>query len=395
LTCPLHRRYRGANSHGATHLPDRITARVAIVGSGPTGAAAALALLQRGVEDVALLDSHEFPRDKTCGSGLSPRAIEVLQQLEVWDEDVKPIAYPIRGLRIVTRRGREAYVSADDHDSAAVCLRHDFDYALHRAALRRGARFVPLFKARDGIVEERPGGSRWVGVRAADGREVRADFVVIANGAHATLTLDSRPKRVIHTIMGWWEGVPFRPHHVEMIWDDLVLPCYGWLFPESDTRVNIGITYDDDDHRKNARALFERFLDRHYRERLAGARALRPWCGFPIVYRYRPQRLSSPGRLVAGEAGRLTHPATGEGISQGMDSALFAAEAIADVLAGRSSEPEALRRYDRRCARRFLPSFWLGRAFRGALRTPLLDGIVAATSRPAVQRAAARFLAHF
>jgi flavin-dependent dehydrogenase len=377
-------------------VPDHLTARVAIVGSGPTGSATALALLQRGVDDVTLLDSHAFPRHKTCGSGLSPRAIEVLRQLGVWDEDVKPIAYPIRGLRIVTRSGREAYVSAGDRHEAAVCLRHDLDYALHRAALRRGAHFVPRFHAREGIVEPCGGGSRWVGVRAADGREVRADFVVVANGAHAdALAPDAQRKRVIRTIMGWWEGVPFRPHHVEMIWDDLVLPCYGWLFPESDTRVNIGITYDDPRNEKNARELFERFLDRHYRERLAQATKLRAWRGFPIVYRYRPGPLSSPGRLVAGEAGRLTHPATGEGISQGMDSALFAAEAIADVLAARRSEPEALRRYDRRCARRFLPSFWLGGVFRGVLRTPLLDGIVAASRQPALQRAAARFLAHF
>jgi len=367
---------------------------VAILGSGPTGAAAALALLQRGVEDVALLDSHPFPRDKTCGSGLSPRAIEILRQLEVWDEDVKPLAYPIRSLRIVTRRGREAVVSAGERHSAAVCLRRDFDHALHRAALRRGARFH-LFRAREGIVEDGPRGPRWVGLRGADGAELRAEFVVIANGAHASLTPDRDPKRVIRTIMGWWEGVPFRPHCVEMLWDDLVLPCYGWLFPESDTRVNIGITYDDDANEKNARELFARFLDRHYRERLAEARPLGAWRGFPIVYRYRPRRLSSPGRLVAGEAGRLTHPATGEGISQGMDSAVFAAEAIVDVLAGRASEREALRRYDRRCGTGFLPSFWLGGAFRGALHTPLLDWIVAATHRPAIQRAAARFLAHF
>ena len=364
------------------------------MGSGPTGAATALALLQRGVGDVLLLDSHAFPRDKTCGSGLSPRAIGILRELEVWDEGVKPLAYPIHALRIVTRRGREAIVSAGERSSAAVCLRRDFDHALHLAALRRGARFQ-RFRAREGIVEERPGGPRWVGVRAADGSEVRARYVVIANGAHATLTPDPRPKRVIRTIMGWWEGVPFRPHCVEMLWDELVLPCYGWLFPESATRVNIGITYDDDANRKNARELFGRFLERHYRERLAGATPLGPWRGFPIVYRYRPQRLSSPGRLVAGEAGRLTHPATGEGISQGMESALFAADAIADVLAGRSSERDALRRYDRRCDRAFLPSFWLGRAFRGALHTPLLDWIVAAGRRPAIQRAAARFLAHF
>jgi flavin-dependent dehydrogenase len=377
-------------------VPECLTARVAIVGSGPTGAAAALALLQRGVEGVALLDAHEFPRHKTCGSGLSPRAVELLRELGVWDEDVKPIAYPVRGLRIVTRRGREAWVSAGDRHEAAVCLRHDLDFALHRAALRRGARFVPRFRAREGVVEARGGGSRWVGVRAADGREVRAEFVVVASGAHAdALAPDASPKRMMRTIMGWWDGVPFRPHHVEMIWDDLVLPCYGWLFPETDTRVNIGITYDDERNEKNARDLFERFLDRHYRERLAHATGLRAWRGFPIVYRYRRGPLASPGRLVAGEAGRLAHPATGEGISQGMDSALYAADAIADVLAGRSAEADALRRYERRCRRRFLPSFWLGGLFRGALRTPLLDAIVAASGRPALQRAAARFLAHF
>ena len=372
-------------------MPDLLEAQVAIVGSGPTGATAALALLQRGISDVLLLDSHDFPRHKTCGSGLSPRAIEILKQLEAWDDHVKPLAYPINGIRIVTRRGNEAWASAGEQHGAAVCLRHDFDFALHKAALQRGARFAPRFKAREGILE----GDRWVGVRAADGREVRARFVVIASGANATLTPNRGPKRALQTVMGWWEGVPFRPHHVEMIWDDLVLPCYGWLFPETETRVNIGITYDDDGKEKNARQLFDRFLDRHYRERLAGAKPVFSIRGFPIVYTYGPEPLSSPGRLVAGEAGRLTHPATGEGISQGMDSALYAAEAIDDVLSGRSPEPDALRRYDRRCARRFLPSFWLGRGFRGALRTPVLDWVVSAGTHPAVQRTAARFLAHF
>ena len=372
-------------------MVEPLEAQVAIVGSGPTGATVALALLQRGVGDVLLLDSHDFPRHKTCGSGLSPRAIEILKQLEAWDDHVKPLAYPINGIRIVTRRGNEAWASAGEQHGAAVCLRHDFDFALHRAALQRGARFAPHFKAREGILE----GDRWVGVRAAGGREVRARFVVIASGAHATLTPNHGPKRALQTVMGWWEGVPFRPHHVEMIWDDLVLPCYGWLFPETETRVNIGITYDDDAKEKNARQLFDRFLDRHYRERLVGAKPVFSIRGFPIVYTYRPEPLSSPGRLVAGEAGRLTHPATGEGISQGMDSALYAAEAIDDVLSGRGSERDALRRYDRRCARRFLPSFWLGRGFRGALHTPLLDWVVSAGTHPTVQRTAARFLAHF
>ncbi len=376
-------------------MPERVGAEVAIVGAGPTGTSAALALQRLGIGDVLLLDLRDFPRHKTCGSGLSPRAIAVMRQLGVWDEDVKPIAYPVSGLRLVTRSGREAVVSAGEQHAAAVCLRRDFDFALLRAAQRRGARFVPHFKAREAIVETRGGESRWVGVRAADGREVRARFVVLADGAHSALGPSRGRKRAIQTLMGWWEGVPFRPHHVEMLFDSLVSPLYGWLFPESDTRVNIGITYLDDAKQTNGRELFQRFLDKHYRERLAGATPLRPFHGFPIVYTYRRERLASPGLLVAGEAGRLTHPATGEGISQGMDSALYAADAIAEIRRDPAGERAALRRYESRCARRFLPSFWLGGAFRGALRTPLLDWIVQASSLPALQRAAARFLAHF
>ena len=60
--------------------------QVVIVGAGPGGAAAALALAQRGLKDVLLLDRDPFPRDKTCGSGLSPNALKVLDGLGPGEE---------------------------------------------------------------------------------------------------------------------------------------------------------------------------------------------------------------------------------------------------------------------------------------------------------------------
>ena len=60
--------------------------RVVIVGAGPGGAAAALALAQRGLKDVLLLGRDPFPRDKTCGSGLSPKALKVLDGLGLGEE---------------------------------------------------------------------------------------------------------------------------------------------------------------------------------------------------------------------------------------------------------------------------------------------------------------------
>ena len=56
-----------------------IEADVGIIGAGPAGTAAALHLGQLGVRNVVLIDREDFPRDKTCGSGLSPKGIETLK----------------------------------------------------------------------------------------------------------------------------------------------------------------------------------------------------------------------------------------------------------------------------------------------------------------------------
>ena len=370
-------------------MVETLEAKVAIVGAGPTGSSAALELLRRGIDDVVLVDLRDFPRDKTCGSGLSPRAIRLLRELDVWDA-IEPIAYPIDGIRLVSGRGNEVYSSAGEV-AARILLRREFDHVLLQTARARGASFVPGFAAREPLLD----GDRWVGFRARDGREVHAQHVILAGGAHSTLGPRSDRKRALQTVMGWWEGVDFRPNTVEMIWDDPIAPCYGWLFPETETRVNIGITYDDDGKEKKARDVFQQFLDRQYAGRLAGAKQLGRWKGFPIVYTYRTGPLAGPGYFAAGEAGRLTHPATGEGISQGMLSARYAAEAIAEIDAGRRSEAGAARRYERRCAASFAPSFLLGGAFRGALRAPVMDWVVRASALPVIQRTATRFLAHF
>lgn len=364
-------------------------AKVAIIGAGPAGSATALHLAQLGIDGVTIVDLHEFPRHKTCGSGLSPRAITVLEELGVWRE-IEPIAYPIHGIRVVSRDGSEAWMSGGDRAGAVVCLRHDLDDHIHKRSLEQGVHFMPHFAADTPIMR----GDRWAGIRAKDGREVHADHVVIANGSHTTFSTLSGPKQTIHAIMGWWEGVPFRANHIEMFWDDLTLPFYGWLFPETATRVNIGITYEDDSKQKNARRIFQAFLDKHFRERLRGATPIGKWKGHPIVYSYTLGKLWSPGRVVVGEAGRMTHPATGEGIYQGMRSGMFAAEALADVIRGKAGEAEAMTRYDRRCATTFLPSFWLGGLFRGVLHTPFLDYVVKATHLPRVQAATAKVLAH-
>ena len=57
---------------------------VAVVGAGPAGSAAA-AWAARAGHDVLVIDAAEFPRDKTCGDGLTPRAVAELRLLGLGD----------------------------------------------------------------------------------------------------------------------------------------------------------------------------------------------------------------------------------------------------------------------------------------------------------------------
>ncbi|MFO0595910.1 MAG: NAD(P)/FAD-dependent oxidoreductase [Myxococcaceae bacterium] len=363
---------------------------VAIVGAGPGGAAAAVALGQRGIKDVVLLDREGFPRDKTCGSGLSPNALKLVDQLGIGD-DVRRLGHAINTVRVVTRGGRELVISSDA--AAIVLLRREFDHLLVKKAQDLGVQLQTPFRA-DALLEEN---GRVVGVRGFDGREVRAKVTLFADGAHSLFSLDRRPKRSISTLMGWWENFESTPHTLDMIFDREVAPLYGWMFPETPERVNIGICIDGQDESgeksaKNLRATFEAFLQRHYGSKLAKAKQLGKWKGHPIVYTTWVDSVHRPGALYLGEAARITHNATGEGISQAMESGIMAAEAVTEVLRQGTREEKAWGRYLNRHRMRFTGAFVAGHALRGVIDSPMLDTVADVYNNPFIRKIVTKVL---
>src|SRR5713226_507183 len=119
-----------------------MTAQALIIGAGPGGSAAAIRLAQRGIENVVLVDKDNFPRDKTCGSALSPNAIAVLGELGVGDQ-AHQLGYPIRSLVLKTPGEREIHVTTEQ--AAIILLRKHFDQLLVDQARRLGVTF------RDGV----------------------------------------------------------------------------------------------------------------------------------------------------------------------------------------------------------------------------------------------------
>jgi 2-polyprenyl-6-methoxyphenol hydroxylase-like FAD-dependent oxidoreductase len=73
---------------------------VCVVGGGPAGLAAAIAL-KGGGRDVTVVDCAVPPVDKACGEGLMPDSIAALRELGV---ELPPDAgFPFRGIRFADR----------------------------------------------------------------------------------------------------------------------------------------------------------------------------------------------------------------------------------------------------------------------------------------------------
>ena len=62
--------------------PSLKAADVVIVGAGPGGAAAASVLASAGAE-VVMLERARFPRDKSCGDGVTAHAVDILEEMGV------------------------------------------------------------------------------------------------------------------------------------------------------------------------------------------------------------------------------------------------------------------------------------------------------------------------
>jgi geranylgeranyl reductase family protein len=340
--------------------------RVAVIGAGPAGSAAAMSLTRcRGVQ-VVLLDRATFPRRKVCGSGLSPWALELLDDMGVGPL-VRREAYPIKAGIIGGTRGR--CVELRSNYEAAVLPRERFDTLLAREAARRGAELREGVRV-DGLMRDN---GRLIGVKTSQG-DLEADAAIVCNGANTTLGREPRPGKTLHTIMGWYEGVDATGDAVELYFDAAVKPYYGWVFPESQRRVNIGICYEPAPGGPNARERFEKFLASRLARRIRHASPLGPLVGHPIATTACPTALVQPGTLIAGEAGRLVDPATAEGIHHALASGWIAGQFLGELLE-RGEEPtaERLAPYTELVRQRVGARLRAGHLFLQVARTPVLD----------------------
>lgn len=147
--------------------------KVLIVGAGPAGTVCGLLLRKQGV-DCMLADRAQFPRDKICGGGLTPRSYRLLSSmLPTFSYDYNSVTQ----LKLMLE-GEQIFDLHMDRELRIV-KRREFDDSLLNEYCRNGGQFVNEALT---DIEERDGK---VIVTLKSDRQVICDYLVAADGANS------------------------------------------------------------------------------------------------------------------------------------------------------------------------------------------------------------------
>ena len=259
-----------------------------VLGGGPAGAAAALALRQAG-ERVVLHEKSRFPRHKVCGEFYTAEMLPLLEQLGVAEDFLAAGPARVTHAELHFGRTRRRFQLPEP---AFGLSRYAFDDLLLRAALEHGAEL------------------------SSDEPENAAPVAIVAIGRH---TAAPRGRRVFG----------FKAHFAGPASDAVELYFfpggYCGVCPIEGGRTNVcGLAAEGLLAREDFRV--DRLLGGL--RRLAGMQPLTRWyLTGPLCFG--PAPAVQPGALAAGDARCFVDPFTGSGLLAAVRTGSWAAEAVA------------------------------------------------------------------
>lgn len=339
-------------------------ADVIVVGAGPGGSTAAHYCAAAGLS-VLVLEKSEFPRDKICGDGLTPRAVSELVRMGVsireQDGWIKN-----EGLRVIGggHRLELPWPELSSYPSYGMARpRMSFDHTLVEHARSTGAKVLERMNVTGPILDERT--DRVVGVTArpvdSKGRRIdapeqtfRAPVVIAADGVSARMATALGIEKRNNRPMGVAVRTYFKtPRHDDAwmesqleLWDGKpgasnLLPGYGWIFALGDGTANVGlgsVSSTAAATKIDYKGLFAKWMENAPAEwEFTPENQIGPVRGAALPMGFNRKPLYSRGMMLVGDSGGMVSPFNGEGIAYAMQAGRVAADVIAQSRA-RGSE---------------------------------------------------------
>lgn len=331
---------------------------VLVIGGGPAGSSAAYWLAEAG-RDVVFVERKQFPREKTCGDGLTPRAVKQLTDMGLRHRLDDFHRYD--GLRAVAH-GISLELRWPDHpvypDHGFVVRRCDLDPMVAEHAVKAGA------VMRQGTEAVRPllDGGLVTGAVVKDKEtgqleEIRARYVVVADGANSrfgralgTARRRSYPQGM--AIRGYYESPISDTPWIESALDvrdraGNSLPGYGWIFPLGDGQINVGIgllsTFRDFKSVNTTHIMNEFAATAPEYWGISPESAVSAPTGGRLPMGGSIEPKVGPTWIVVGDAAGSINPFNGEGIDYAYETGRLAAGLLDEALA--TGDGMALQRY--------------------------------------------------
>jgi geranylgeranyl reductase family protein len=332
---------------------------VLVVGGGPAGSAAAFWLARDGHE-VTLVEKKEYPREKTCGDGLTPRAIRQLQDMG-FDFDV-PEFHRITGLRSYAGDDLMIEMAWPEHSRfpnwGGVIRRLDLDQQVARLAEKEGVRIREKTTATP-VIEA----GTLTAVSLVNGgstESMKPDISIIADGSMNRFGRELGTERRRDYPMGMAargyyssprSDDPFLESQLDLRdGNGNTMPGYGWVFPLGDGTVNVGVgLLSTFRHWKdvNTTNMMNDYVASapDYWELSEESRLSKPMGG-KLTMSYSKSPLVGGNWLTIGDAAGAINPWNGEGISYAYETGRLAAEYVGQAIG--ADDPGLLRRYPQR-----------------------------------------------
>ena len=311
---------------------------VLVVGAGPAGSSAA-AWAARNGQQVTVIDKEKFPRDKPCGDGLTPRAIKELTSLGLVDWlSTKPKNIGLRAAGF----GQELLLpwkSPSLPEWGSAVPRVELDNRILQVAKDSGATVHDGFAAED-VEIENGSISKVITKSAEEVVEYKVKNVIIADGVRSQL--GRKLNRTWHRDTAYGVAArayikserhddPWISSHLELRGsENEILSGYGWIFPQGNGEVNIGVGTLATQKRPadiNLRALISQYTEEQRETwKLSGELRL-PWSAM-LPMGGAVSGVAGRNYMFIGDAAGCVNPLNGEGIDYGLETGRLAADLL-------------------------------------------------------------------